>query len=183
MPSLVTPQEVQALVQSSLSTNQIQEVIDREETELIRRFGAHTNIDATTLVRLVEDLVGLQTSVFVDRRINTVASITVSLDAFVTNVTPVSDRIDYRVFADEGRIERALLGVPIKWERDVRVTYTPYDDDDVRKSCLIDVVRIALERQAFQSESVAGEYSYRAPDWEQARESIYGRLKPFAMIS
>ncbi len=176
--SLITPGEVQATVASGLSSEQMQALIDREETELIRRFGDHS-ITAGSATILTETIPGWQSNVFVDRRIATVASITESNDGFasVSALTPVTG---YHLFAEEGRIER----VGGKWAKDVRIVYTATDDDDVRKSCLIELVRIAVERQAFAREAVAGEYSYVAPDnWEQTRESIYGRLKPFVIVA
>ncbi len=178
MPSLVSTEEVQALVQSDLAPDQIQQVIDREETELIKRFGTHSLTDSGDPQRVTEELQGGLRDVYVDRLISIVASVTVSTDSFAT--ITVLDSTEYRTFKDEGRLSRIVGGVPISWERDVRVTYNPQDNDDVRKSILIELVRIALERQAFLKEGVAGEYSYTAPgSWEAVRESLYSRLKDF----
>ena len=44
------------------------------------------------------------------------------------------------------------------------VTYKPTDDRLVRAEVIIDLVRIVIEHTAMKSESIAGEYSYTAPD-------------------
>lgn len=176
--SLITPGDLQDLVQTDLSTDAIQGVIDREETELLFRFGPHSRIDGTTNPALVtERMEGGQASVFVDRPFDTVVAILVSSNGFIDSAVVNAD--GYRTFPDEGRIVR----ISGNWESEVEVRYFATDLDNVRKSALIDLCRIAIDRQAFRRESIAGEYSYTSPpNWEQERESIYGRLKPFAII-
>ncbi len=176
--SLLSPGDLQDLVQTDLSSEAIQAVIDREETELIHRFGPHSIIDGTTDQALViERVEGRSASVFVDRPFDTVVAILTSSNGFIDSDVVNTD--GYRTFPDEGRIAR----IGTIWEQEVEVRYFATDLDNIRKSALIDLCRIAIERQAFRRESVAGEYSYTSPpNWEQERESIYGRVKPFVII-
>jgi hypothetical protein len=47
----------------------------------------------------------------------------------------------------------------------------------VRAQVIIDLVRIVIERTAMKSESIAGEYSYTAPDnWEAEFRKAMKRL-------
>ena len=74
---------------------------------------------------------------------------------------------------DQGRIERVYY----EWDEKVTVAYVPRDDREKRKSVIIELVRIELERTTMRQESVAGEYSYTAPmNWEAERQKLMRRL-------
>ena len=49
MPSLVPIEEVRSQVQTGLNDAQLQRIVEREEQEIVRRFGAHY-VDASTSV-------------------------------------------------------------------------------------------------------------------------------------
>lgn len=166
--SLVTPSEVRVLVQTSLNDEKLQTIIDREEFDIVERFGAHYGETNSVPVTVIETLEGdAQCSLFLRRRI---ASVSAIVDDGTTLTTS-----SYRLWGKQGRIERLPRGAT--WGDVVQVTYVPYDDNSTRKSVIIELVRLALNRTAMKSESIGGEYSYSAADdWETERNKVLRRL-------
>ncbi len=176
--SLLSVAGLRAQIRTSLTDSQLQMVIDREEAEVIRRFGAHY-ISGSTMV--TETLEGGMRNLYLRRRLTSVSSITEYSTSDSTSGTLLTAVSDYRVWAAQGRIERmpstAVSGFGVgTWGAIVTIVYVPADDNDLRKAAIIDLCRLALERTAMQSENVAGEYSYTAPDWSAARAEILQRL-------
>ena len=169
MTALVTPADVRALVQTALTDPQLLLVIDREDALLVRRFGAHYVDGATTVTETVP---GEGTQIFLRRALTSVSAITERAGLADTPQTLAAT--DYYAWLDEGRLVRLPEGAT--WGAVVAVTYVPADDNAARKAALIELVRLGLERTAMKSESVAGEYSYTAPDWEAARGDILRAL-------
>lgn len=165
--SLLTIDELRAQVSTDLDDTQLQTVIDREETEVIRRYGAHYDGSAIT-----EVCDGGACGVYLKRRIGSVSAITEAQSLGGTQTTLTSTQ--YYAVANEGRIIRLSEGT--RWGRYVSVSYVPQDDSNLRKQVLIELVRQALEQTAMKSENIAGEHSYQAPDWEAQRRALYRRL-------
>ncbi len=177
--SLLSPAEVKELVRTSASDTVLQHVIDREEREVVRLFGAHY-VDSETTIS--ETLAGGTRNLYLRRRIASISSIVEYQTLDATSGTTLTSG-DYLLWANEGRIERmpatavaSWFAGGATWGAKVVVTYVPYDDDDDRRAAIIELVRLALERTAMRRESVAGEYSYEAPDWGEARAEILRRL-------
>lgn len=160
--SLLSTAELRDLVQTNLSDTQLQRIIDREENALVRKLGAHG--DGVTAV--TEQVVGRGAHLFLRRPAVSITS--------VTDMSLIAST-DYTLSVDLGSIYR-LSG---EWGRAVTVVYVPVDDRDERKAVLIELCRLAIERTAMKSESVAGEYSYQAPDWEALRARLYRQLMYF----
>ena len=176
MASLVTPALVKILVKTGLTDAELQTIIDLEEAEVIRLFGAHYTGASQ---EITETLHGGGKSLWLRRRIVSVTSISEDGLALTSG--------EYRVWPDEGRIQR-LSGVTAwlsgddddtiqnKWGQVIVIVYKPADDSTQRKPVIIELVRLALERTSMQSESVGGEYSYTAPIWEERRAQMLKRL-------
>lgn len=162
MPSLVTPTEVKALVQTSLSDSQLQTVIDREEAWLALRIG---------------QLSGARTQTFYPRRYNEplylkryTSSVTVTNNGEA--VTAGEAYGNYRLLG-EGSIV-ALVGT--QWLSSttgigygpVTVAYTPSDSDAV-KAAIIDLIRLRVTDSGYVSESI-GQYSYQTLQAPGARD-------------
>lgn len=176
--SLLTVAECKAQVRTSLTDAQLQSVIDREEAEIVRLYGAHY-VDGSTTV--TETLEGGTRSLYLRRRLTSVSSITEYQTSDATSGTLLTAVADYRVWAAQGRIERmpstAVSGFGVgTWGAIVAVVYIPFDDSNARKAAIVDLCRLALERTALKAESIAGEYSYTAPEWGEARAEILQRL-------
>lgn len=165
--SLLSVAELRAVVQTSLDDAQLQGVIDREEAEVITRYGAH--YDGTAITEVCD---GGTCSLFLKRRIGSVSSISEASSLGGTQTMLTSTQ--YYAVAGQGGIIRLAEGT--RWGRYVSVSYVPADDSALRRQVLIELVRLALEQTAMKSENVAGEYSYQAPDWEAQRRALYRRL-------
>jgi hypothetical protein len=163
--SLVTVAEVRAMVTTGIQDTPLQAIIDREEAVMVQRCGAHY-VDTST--RITETLRGGYTALHVTQKITSVFRVTE--DGTVLSQT----NNDFRVWELEGMLERLPAGAT--WGAVVAVIYVPYNDNERRKAVLIELVRLALDRMAMQHESVAGEYSYTAPDWEYERARLFRQL-------
>lgn len=167
--SLVTPEDVRALVNTSLSDIHLQDVIDRVEAEITAKIGAPQE-DGMTVSQAVTKR-GEGTLLFTPVEIYSVVSI-------VEDETTL-EATDYQVWAG-GVIERLPMGST--WGDRNIVTFKAVDDRLKRKQAVIDLVRIVIERTAMQSESIAGEYQYTAPDnWEAEFRRIMKRLTYLAI--
>jgi hypothetical protein len=161
---LVSVAELRAVVTSALTDAQLQTVLDREEREMITRTGPHGDgVDGLTLT--LRNPLGLV--MLLPRPLSQVISVA---ERQLPSDTPMIVPSD-GYWLDFGSLNR-LSGV---WASFVTVVGIPADLDR-RKSVLIELVRQALEQTALKSESVAGEYSWTAPDWERQRADLYRRL-------
>ena len=164
MTSLVSPTDVKALINTALSDVDLQKVIDRVEAQITARIGApQTDGLETQVARTVR---GEGCNLFLPTEVHAI-------------VTIVEDGVEltaeeYRVWS-AGVIER--LPINASWGDRVVVTYKPVDDRLKRTEVIIDLVRLVIEHTAMKSESVAGEYSYTAPEnWEAEFRRAMKRL-------
>jgi hypothetical protein len=177
--STLSVAELRAVVNTGLDDTRLGTIIDREELEISRRLGAAS--DGTT-TSVVETKPGGWANVYTRRPIVSVTQ--VREQQFLGGSFAVLAATQYYVWTDEGRIERlpAITGGALAWSSGgawgplIEVTYVPSDDRERRKLAIIEFVRIALERTAMKSESVAGEYSYTAPEWDALRATLYRSL-------
>ena len=171
MSSLLSVAEARALVRSPLTDALLQAVIDREEAEIVRRFGAHY-VDATTA--FTEYCEGGLSNLYLNRQIEDVTSVTERYFQPTETGAVLTEDTQFFAWKREGRLERLPVGS--KWARFVTVAYVPLDDTSRRKNAIIDLLRLATQRTAMKGESIAGEYSYTAPEWEGERMDIYRSL-------
>lgn len=168
--SLVTVAEARARFQNNLSDADLQTAIDAIEAEIVRKFGPHY-VDGTT--EFTQMLRGGDASIQMNRRIESVSAVTEQTTIYASASTV--DASFYHVWGDAGRIERAA-GC---WGAVVHVAYLPQDDNALRKEVILGLLKLDLQRTPFQSESIAGEYSYTVGDqknWSAERARILGRL-------
>lgn len=139
--SLITPADAQALgIGLDLSDAALQAVIDREETEIVRRFGANYTDASTTIA---ESVMIKGPSVYLRRAILSVSS--VSEVTLVGGYTRVLVATDYYAWIGTPRVQRLLMG---GWFGDrVDVVYVPQDDTNLRKSVLLELIRIGSDQQ------------------------------------
>lgn len=169
--SLITPADVNALnAGGGLSDASLQDIIDREEAEIIRRFGANYP-GPITVTRP-----GGQKSIYLSRTIGTITSIVEYL--FLGDTAPTTlTTTDYFVWTDQGRVERVMTGR--KWGAYVTVVYTPQDDTNLRKQVLIEIVRIGANKRIAGTKTANGisiTTTQSDQDWHAAREAQYARL-------
>ena len=162
--SLVTVARARAHIQTDLDDTTLQTIIDDEESELVRRCGAHG--DGVTAV--TETIAGTNGgALFLSRPFVSITSITANGSTIPATY--------YTAYAGQGQLALLSDGA---WSAPVVVTYVPADDRARRRMVIVELVRVALEQTAMKSESVGGEYSYSAPDWEAKRAALYRRLLP-----
>lgn len=164
MTSLVSPSDVRALVNTGLTNENLQTVINRVEAQVTQKIGSpQTDAMATTVTKTMR---GEGEFLFMPTEIYAVVSITEDGNALTSD--------QYQTWAG-GVIER--LPSDSHWgDRNV-VVYKPADDRLVRAQVIIDLVRLVLERTAMKSESIAGEYSFTAPDnWDDEFRKAMRRL-------
>jgi len=170
---------LRAVVNTGLDDTRLSAIIDREEIEIARRLGAASDGSTTTIV---ETKPGGCANIYTRRPIASVTQ--VREQQFLGGTFATLLTTQYHVWTDEGRIERlpAITGGVLAWSSGgawgplVEVTYIPTDDRERRKLATCEFVRIALERTAMKGESVAGEYSYTAPEWDALRAMLYRSL-------
>jgi hypothetical protein len=154
MTSLVSPANVKALINTSLSDVNLQTVIDRVEAQINAKIGApQTDAYATEVVKTMRgegEFLFMPTEIY-------------SVSAIVEDANTLSSD-QYQTWAG-GVIAR--LPEESHWGDRVVVTYKPTDDRLKRAQVIIDLVRLVIERTAMKSENVAGEYLYTAPEnWD-----------------
>lgn len=171
--SLVTIAEIQALgIGLGLSDTALQAAIDREEAELVRRFGS-------AAAARTEILDGGGCVVLLRRQISAVSAVTESVSLGDTPDTLTTT--DYHTRALEGYITRLPKGQ--LWGCEVNVTYTPIDDTNLRKAVLIELVRISTEQAQSGGGKTAGlgfsgedSGSSSAGAWAAQRDAQYARM-------
>lgn len=162
--SLVTSAVAKKLINTSLADADLQVIIDRIEAQITERIGApQTDAYETTVTKTLR---GEGPHLFMPTEIYSVVSITEDGAALSAG--------DYQTWS-AGVIER--LPTDSSWgDRNV-VVYKPTDDRSKRTQVIIDLTRIVLERTAMKAESIAGEYSFTAPDdWDEQFRKAMKRL-------
>lgn len=164
----------------ALSDAQLQAVIDREEAEIVRRFGANYTGGAIS-----ETVHGSTGSLYLKRAAASISSVVEYL--YPGDTSPVTlVAADYYLWPAEGRIERLPWGstASTRWGNPVVVSYIPVDDTNLRKQVLLALVQIAVDSVSPSStgKSVSGlGYSMSTTGsagrvWEDKRAAEYARL-------
>ncbi|MBP6835278.1 MAG: hypothetical protein KA978_31120 [Deltaproteobacteria bacterium] len=167
MPALLTLDDARAILETDRTDAELSAIIAREEAEVIRRYGAAG--DGATARS--ETLLGGGVVLFLAKPLASVSGI--QERPGIAHALQAVASTYYVAWPGEGRITR-LGGV---WGAQVVVSYVPVDERDRYRQALIDLVRLTIERRAMRAESVAGEHSYTAPEWERERAAILRRLR------
>lgn len=190
--------DCRALVPTPLTDPQLQDVIDRVEADINDVIGAVQDpLLATSLTEVVQ---GGNSDLFLKRPISAVTTVTEYASPTDTTGNVLTEDEEFYTWEAEGRLQRIGGSLPRGapsvlsvfymtdaqfagqaaagyWGSHVEVIYVPTDQHLKREQATIDLVRVLLSQTALKSESVAGEYSYRAPaNWELERRRIMRRL-------
>lgn len=169
--AILTVDELREHVNSGLSDEALQRLLDAAEVAIVARAGAP---GART------ELVGGGTRfISVSRPIVAVTSITEDLDG--TDTVLALD--DYRIRTGDLLLERISGGTHSRstWNGPVQIIYTPVDDTALREEVQIDLIRAALAYSPGLTGQQIGSWSeqYAANSvWNNAaeRDSILARL-------
>lgn len=133
--SVLSVAECRALVTTSLSDDDLQDIIDREESWLAHRVGPLTGERSQTF--LTED-----------------GDEVLRLTRHTDSVTVEDDDGAYSLASLRGWSD-VLPASTDPWNGDTTVTYTPDDEHDVRRA-IVTLVRLTLSESGYQAESAGG---------------------------
>jgi len=166
--ALLTVAQIREHVETDLPDDALQRIIDSEDAEIIRRFGA-----AATQT---ETLRGGESYVFLSRLVSTITSISEEVSG--TTTTLATD--DYDLWWNQA-LERDDSGTNARstWGDRVTVVYVPQTTTAQRKLLLSQLCQLAARYNGVQSESVGGgDYSATSADYQRERERLFRKLEP-----
>ena len=166
--TLLTVGELREHLETDLSDEALQRILNAEEAEIVRRHGP-TATQAETLD-------GGETLLFLSRTASSITSVVETESDNLTQTTLASD--DYRLLP-AGKVERLVTGTnPASyWAHLVTVTYVPEDQAAQRRLVLVQLAMLAAKYNAMKSESVGGgDYSGTSLDYTLERERLLRSL-------
>lgn len=170
MPTLLTPADVKAQIETDLATTAIQLLLDDADRDIVAKYGPHTG-DVTEMVE------GGSARIFLTQVPSAITSVNETID----DATTLLDPLDYRIWY--GRVLERIATGPnggTEWGDRVVVAYTPVDEAARRKRMELDLVRLAIQYDALKSSS-DGDHSETDVDYEDERQRILGSLSSLAM--
>lgn len=172
--ALLTVAQLRAHVETDLDDTALQAILDSEEGEIVKRYGAHAS--ATELLRGGERLL------FLTRPAASITSVTEEVDGvFAEPSVTVLAADDYRIWQGGRYLERLTTGTNprLYWGDRVTVVYTPADETAQRTLILVNLCKLAIRYTGADSESVgAGDYSARERDYAAERTKLLRQLAP-----
>jgi len=174
--SLITPTGLRAHVATSLTDQALQEIIDAEEAAIVERWG---DAAAAQVEEFEEEFPGAL--IFPKRKVASITSIVEKwANTFVGGTTSTTlDATDYELVPGNKEIRRLDTGThPLSaWGQRVTLTYVPVAETSKRVLGLINLCKLDLAFNGFDSESVGGgEYRMDAGDYDAKREKILAGL-------
>jgi hypothetical protein len=167
MPTILTVDEVREHVETDLGDSPLTRLIEAADQEIIDRLGAlatHTDVVDGEGLKLLP----------LSRRASTISSVVERVDE--TDYTLAAN--DSVLQADGFRLRRAQgSNYPaLEWRGQVTVTYVPYGgaagELAMRKKLLVDLVRLDVEFDARQSDSI-GDASRTSLDHSAERNKMF----------
>lgn len=173
MTPLLTAADYAAIVPTTLSADVLQDIIDAEEAEMVRRFGAAG--DGVTTITETFETTGAD--LFVSRPIVSIISISVISYIGATSHALTTNQYYRLPPNNQIRLSPFLTGAF------VTVSYVPANDTAIRRAILIDLVRLQTAGYATTGEDISGlGYSIKssttltALDRADERERLFSRL-------
>ena len=167
--ALLTVTQIREHVETDLSDDALQRIIDSEDGEIIRRFGAPTTQTETFRA-------SGGTHLFLSRLVTSITSVTEEVSG--TSTTLAVD--DYDLWWNQA-LERDDSGTNARstWGDKVTVVYVPQTTTPQRTLLLIQLVQLAVQYSGVQSDSIgAGDYSATYHDYQRERERLFRKLEP-----
>lgn len=159
--TLVDVDTVREHVETDLSDSAIQQMIDAEDAEITRRYGA-----AETAVETFA--IGGTPFLSLSRPATAITSV-------VENGTALSTS-DYTL-----TYSWLLSRVGWRWRDAVTVTYTPVDTTAQRALVLIQLVKLAIAQSGYASQGV-GDYREQPLSYSEERERLLASLAPRRVV-
>lgn len=165
--SLITPAILREHVETDLSDDALQRIIDAEEAEIIRRFGENAT-------QVEEFAVGGLPLLFLSRPVASITSVVERVSDDDTTLTTNDYHHDGRNVLR--RIYTDADNPANTWGGRVTVTYVPRDMNAQRIKVLIDVCRLNLQYTGLEREA-AGDYAATNLDFTMEREKLFAQLR------
>ncbi|MCA0354713.1 MAG: hypothetical protein LCH85_22190 [Chloroflexi bacterium] len=159
---LVSVAEVRQKIATPLDDSDLATIIDAEEADLIERCGDHP--DGST--EITEVARSTSASLWLRHPVVSISSVQERRAGEANSAVTANG---YELDAATGKLER----IGGSWLGIITISYVPRDQRSRRKRILIELIRLAVEQTAMKSESIAGEYSYTADDWDAKRAGLY----------
>jgi hypothetical protein len=156
---MITPQILREHVETDLDPSALQRLINDAVADIEARYGttaARTRTMATT---------GRERRLWLT---TPAASVTAILEGRTIQPDTAVESSAYELSHEGLAIDRIDGG---SWQRYVKVTVTPKDDQARRDRVTIDLVRLALQYNALGSET-SGDYSAQAVQYQAERETL-----------
>jgi len=153
-------------VETDLANDVLQRILDAEESEIIRRYGAHAT--------QVDTLPGGHEWLILRR---TPSSFSTVVEVVATTSTTLATT-DYRHWGG-GRLQRLNDGTNQRstWGERVTVTYVPEDRTAQRRLALAQLAALAIRYEGVHAESIGGsDYSVTNLDYRLERERLLASL-------
>jgi hypothetical protein len=164
--TLMTVSQIREHLETDLTDEALQRILNAEEAEIVQRYGAHATA--------TEMLPGDGEWLVLERTLSTITSVTEIADS----VSTVLATNDYRIWP-KGKLERLVTGTNPRtyWAPVVTVVYVPEDATAQRRGVLIRLVTLAAKYAGLKSESVgSGDYSMSSMDYTAEREALLRSL-------
>jgi hypothetical protein len=166
--SLLTVAQMRTHLETGLTDEALQRLLDAEESEIVARYGAHTSA--------TETLPGNGEWLILGRTPSSITSVTETETDNATATVLAAN--DYRLWAG-GQLERLSTGTNGRyyWAPLVQVVYVPQDANDQRRAALVKLVTLSAAYTGTKAESIgSGDYSVTAADYTAERERILRSL-------
>ena len=168
MAALLTLAQMREHVETDLSNDALQRIIDAEDAEIVQRFGQPTA--QTDVLR------GGNPRLFLSRLASTITSINETVGD--TTTTLAAD--DYEIWWNQ-ELDRCADGANGRstWGDRVTVVYVAQTMTAQRTAVLTQLVQLAVRYNGVQQESVgSGDYSATSADYQRERERLLRKLAP-----
>jgi hypothetical protein len=167
MAPILTLAQMRESVETDLPDAALQRLIDAEDAEIVRRYGAPAT--QTQVLR------GGSASLYLSRQASAITSVSEEVGGTVTALA--AD--DYELWSG-GILEREADGTNGRaaWGERVTVVYVPVADAEQRTACLAQLVQLAVRYSGVASESIGGDYSATKHDYQRERERLLRKLAP-----
>lgn len=166
--SVTSVAEARVLVQTGMSDEDLQALIDRIEADIETAIGAPYVDENTSITEMHE---GGKRNLLLKRRVLSVGTVTEYATLSDSTGTELTANTDFVVWGRQGRLER--IGM---WQARIEVVYVPADDRKQWKTAVIDLLRQMISRMPMASESLSGAFSYTAPHWEKAKRDMLRQI-------
>jgi hypothetical protein len=164
--TLMTVSQIREHLETDLTDEALQRILNAEEAEIVQRYGAHATATETWQ--------GNGEWLILERTPSTITSVTET----DYNVSTTLATNDYRIWS-QGKLERLSSGTNVRsyWGSVVTVVYVPEDATAQRRGVLIKLVTLSAKYAGLKSESIgSGDYSMSALDYTAEREALLRSL-------